>query len=284
MHDIPDRSGSSVNKGEHKVLSFFLGGEMGIKLPAIIRREVSKNKREAEPVVKFSIKIQFKEEKILQLLVLALISLLPGIFWLWYFYRKDSLNPEPLSMVIKSFLWGMVVVIPVGIIEAPFSAYISAPRNFYQLFLLSFVVVGITEELFKGGVVYLGPFQSREFEEPVDGIIYAVSAALGFAVLENLMYSVLFGREVGIIRGVLTTLAHASFSGFFGYILGLARVREGHDFVFFLKGLLVAAFFHGLYDFIVIGGLLPFSLVVLLILGFQLYLAALIESAKKLPG
>ncbi|MEC9488568.1 MAG: PrsW family intramembrane metalloprotease [Halanaerobium sp.] len=217
----------------------------------------------------------------MQLLVLTLISLLPGIFWLWYFYRQDSIKPEPFPSVIKSFLWGMIVVIPVGIIEAPFSAYIDTPSNIYQLFFLSFIIVGLTEEFFKAIVVYLGPFRGEEFDEPVDGIIYAIAAALGFAVLENLMYGILFGREVGLIRGVITTLAHASFSGFFGYFLGQARVRGGNGFSFFLKGWIVASFFHGLYDFLVIGGLAPFGLVILMVAAFQVILANLITRAKR---
>ncbi|MDP7505805.1 MAG: hypothetical protein QF774_17600 [Nitrospinota bacterium] len=63
-------------------------------------------------------------------LILAL-SFAPGVFWLWYFYKKDRIEPEPGHLVIKTYFWGMAAVVPAIILELPFSGLllilVSAP-------------------------------------------------------------------------------------------------------------------------------------------------------------
>ena len=53
----------------------------------------------------------------LRLLVIPILGLAPAIFWLWLIYRRDKYRPEPKGLVIRTFLLGIAVVIPVALIE-----------------------------------------------------------------------------------------------------------------------------------------------------------------------
>ena len=53
----------------------------------------------------------------LELLLIPVIGLAPGIFWLWLIYRRDKYRPEPKGLVIRAFLLGIVAVIPVMLVE-----------------------------------------------------------------------------------------------------------------------------------------------------------------------
>ena len=56
----------------------------------------------------------------MQLLTFPLLAIAPGIFWLWFFIRKDIYRPEPKRLIALTFFLGMVSTIPAGLIEAPF--------------------------------------------------------------------------------------------------------------------------------------------------------------------
>src|SRR5665647_3343387 len=76
-----------------------------------------------------------------ELLVLAIA---PALFILWYVYRKDCYEPEPLGMVVRAFLLGALMVIPAAVIEYPFPSDL----------ITSSVVAPIVEELLKFSVVF----------------------------------------------------------------------------------------------------------------------------------
>ena len=83
--------------------------------------------------------------------------------------------------------------------------------------------VGLVEEFFSYWAVRRVAYDHPEFNEPVDGIIYAVSCGLGFAAFENMLYASTLGLGVGMVRAVLTSLVHASFSGIVGFGMGVAK-------------------------------------------------------------
>ena len=110
-------------------------------------------------------------------LTILALGLAPGIFWLWYFYRKDKLEPEPKHLIIKTFFLGMVSAVPAIILETPFKGL-----------LLTVIAAPVIEEYLKYFVVRRTIYNHAEFDEPMDGIIYAAAAALGFASAENTLY------------------------------------------------------------------------------------------------
>jgi len=107
--------------------------------------------------------------------------------------------------------------------------------------------------------------------EPVDGIIYGVTVGLGFAALENLLYTESMGFQVGLWRAVVTCLAHATFSGWGGYFLtaGLPKIPIIQRFLISFGA---ALFWHGLYDFLIFLNTPFFTGAALFLTGILVYL------------
>lgn len=203
----------------------------------------------------------------MRFLTLIFASIVPGLLWVWFFYRQDRYDKEPVRLVLITFVAGMVAVVPAALLEAPFRDYFASPTPWFTRLLVALFVVGLGEETVKLLAVLFTAYRHRAFNEPVDGIVYAVSASLGFAALENLFYVMGFGLEVAPVRAVVTTLAHASFGGIAGLFLGLARRSWYTDWGLVLQGLLIAAGLHGIYDFIIIARL-AHPLIALVMVGF----------------
>ena len=106
-------------------------------------------------------------------------SFAPGVFWLWYFYRKDKLEPEPKKLIIKTFFVGIVLGIPATCLEILFTE---------SLIVIVFIVPCI-EEVLKYSGVRLTVYRRPEFDEPLDGIIYTAAVALGFASIRECILS-----------------------------------------------------------------------------------------------
>ncbi|HHT72670.1 MAG TPA: PrsW family intramembrane metalloprotease [Firmicutes bacterium] len=180
-----------------------------------------------------------------------LAAFLPGAFWIWYFHRRDRFDREPLPMLLKAFGCGALAVIPALAFEYPFRGFLQGELGLGAALWLSFGVVGFGEELVKLLAVYLAVYHSQHFDEPVDGIMYAVTVGMGFSVVENVLYISAFGLEIAPLRASVASLAHASFSGISGYFLGKGKFL-GSPFSHAVQGLFWAAVLHGAYDFILI--------------------------------
>lgn len=216
------------------------------------------------------------------LLLIVALSLAPAIAWVWFFYRQDRYEWEPLPLLARAFLLGMAAVIPAIVLERPFETWFVNPPNVFARLFAVFVVVGLGEELFKFFAVYVAVWRSRHLNEVVDGIVYAVTAALGFAAVENLLYTVTFGLQVAPARALVASLAHASFSGIMGFHFGWARLYAARPEKSLATGIGLAASLHGLYDYVLVAGIAPPLLAVLLIGGVYLYLSRKIQEAQQM--
>ena len=214
------------------------------------------------------------------MLVVVFASLIPGLFWLWYFNRYDVRDKEPLGRLVLCVFFGALAVIPALSWEAPFRDLLQTFNSVLVQLGLSFLVVGLGEEFFKLAATYIGVARSKHFNETMDGIIYAIATSIGFSVVENVLYISAFGLAVAPLRGTIATLAHISFSGLAGYYLGKAKFSE-RPLPIVATGLFVAAFAHGLYDFLLITHLVSPLVLVLLILGLQYLLFMAIQKAVK---
>ena len=187
-------------------------------------------------------------------LLIFFIGFLPGVFYLWYFYKKDKYEPEPVRLIIKTYFMGMLAAIPISFLEAPFA---------FSGFILIVIAAPVIEEYGKYFVVKRKIYQNVEFDEPMDGIIYAVSAALGFASIENGFYLVtahLEGEvmEVFIMRALLSVPGHALFSSMWGYALGMTKFSDKpHSKNLIRKGLGLAMLFHAGFNFLLVS--IPFA-------------------------
>jgi RsiW-degrading membrane proteinase PrsW (M82 family) len=181
-------------------------------------------------------------------LEVAAVAAAPAIFWLWYFYRRDRYEPEPKLLILRTFFLGALITIPVAFIEGilPISDLI-----------LAVLAAPIIEEVAKFLLVQQTVYHSREFDEPMDGLIYAASAALGFATLENIVYiSTVYLTSpleevlvVYALRALLSVPGHALFSSMWGYALGRAKFDPNRGSGFILAGLTLAIILHGVFNF-----------------------------------
>ena len=180
---------------------------------------------------------------------LFLLAVAPAAFWLWYFYNKDRYEPEPLSWILLVYIFGIVVTIPVAFIEGTLSIIIPE-------FFIVVLVAPIVEEAGKYLVVKKTVWESLEFDEPVDGIIYAAAAGLGFATLENVIYvfsavetSLLLALQTGLLRALISVPGHVLFSAMWGYSLGKARfIPQEQRTGVIATGLILAMAFHALFN------------------------------------
>jgi protease PrsW len=189
----------------------------------------------------------------LKVLWLSIASIGPGLLWLWYFYRQDRYEPEPLKMIFKVFLAGILLVIPAGLLEQIWRGQImsSVQNAQWPSFLaMAFLVIAPIEEGLKTGFLWWLVRRSKELNEPVDGVIYGITLGLGFASLENFLWASTFGYGVAALRAVVTTLAHASFTGWVGYFIGQSKLQPEKNRFGIWPGFLLALAGHGLYDFL----------------------------------
>ncbi|MBF8299208.1 MAG: putative protease [Dehalococcoidia bacterium] len=183
------------------------------------------------------------------------LALAPGLFWLWFYVRKNSYRPEPRRLLAITFGLGMLSTLPAGIIEQVFigDSLDDTHITLGAVALNMLFIVGPVEEVSKFLAVRLYAYRSGYFEEPMDGLVYSAAASLGFASLENFVYILGYGPEVMLARGPLSTLAHLVFGSFWGYALGWSRGRGGGSFVVVI-GLAAAAAVHGFFNVSVFSG------------------------------
>jgi RsiW-degrading membrane proteinase PrsW (M82 family) len=179
-------------------------------------------------------------------------STLVALFWLRRFRRMDKYEKEPERLIYVTFGAGALAIVPSAILESFVDvSNLSGSPLLPHLFLV-FLWVGIVEEFFKYLAVRLTVYRSNQFNEVMDGMIYMISAALGFAAAENVGYILGFGFFVGVLRAILSYLGHVSFSAVLGYYLGKAKI-EGKGNLLWV-GFIWAICLHWLYDaFFVIG-------------------------------
>lgn len=185
------------------------------------------------------------------------VPVLLSLAWLVFVRRFDRAHPEPMWLVGSTFLLGAIAVVPAGLAEAGFaraSPWLDPSLVTFggQLFAfpLSFavftVVVGLSEEGAKRVAAQLA-VRRREFDEPVDGIVYGIVASLGFAAAENVRYFAI-GRLTAplvIARCFMSVPAHMFFGALWGYALG-AKLVDPRTRTW--AWLFAAAACHGLFD------------------------------------
>jgi protease PrsW len=180
-----------------------------------------------------------------------LMSLVPALLWLGFFYRLDRLEPEPKSKLFGVFALGALATAAVayplleGFFEVDQWLYSSTGTQFIG----GILVVGFIQAAVVYLVVRYGIYTDPEFDERVDGVIYAVAAGLGMATVINFFYVMEHGGVdlgIGSIQMVVTALAHASFAGILGYFLGQARF-ERTPIYYLPAGLALVATLNGVF-------------------------------------
>ncbi len=184
---------------------------------------------------------------------LLFISLGPVLIIAFYIYSRDKYEKEPLSVLLKALFAGVVIVLPVVLIEKLLDSFSVETEGLSSAAYTAFIVAGFTEEGMKFLAFYFFFWNNRNFNEKFDGIVYAVYIALGFAGIENILYVFTGGYGVGIVRALTAVPAHALFGVVMGFYFGLARFNPRRKPIYLILAFLLPFLFHGLYDFMLMG-------------------------------
>ncbi len=194
------------------------------------------------------------------------LGILPSFFWLWLYLKKD-IHPEPKKMIVLVFVSGALIAFPAALFEIAFkfllikTGFSISPFLFFAIYYL--VGVGLVEELLKCFAVERNALHSSAFDEPVDAMIYMITAALGFAAIENILVllpEINISSIVSLRDAVITisfrffgaTLLHALCSAVVGYYLALGILNPRKRIFLIVFGIVVASILHGIFDILII--------------------------------
>lgn len=189
-----------------------------------------------------------------KVLGLALLGgIIPSLIWLWFWVKEDSERPEPKGLIAGIFFIGMLSVIFVIPIQKFIQANISS--HTYQI-----IWWAAAEEVIKYILIIIFFYKTDRIDEPIDWPVFLITAALGFAALENAMFLLkpisLDQTTVGLLTGQLrflgSTLLHAVSAGITGVALGLSCNMGKYAKRFYLVvGLLLAIALHSTFNFFI---------------------------------
>lgn len=181
---------------------------------------------------------------------LLALALAPGIAIGIYIYLKDKHEREPLSLLFISFLFGVLSTAVTLFISLPLEyILVFNEENVVHQFGNAFFKVALVEEFSKFIFIRFILYNNKNFNEPFDGIVYSCMVGMGFATLENILYVFQYGAPTGFLRMFTAVPAHATFAVLMGYYLGKAKFTHRKEIYYSFVALLVAAAFHGAYDY-----------------------------------
>ena len=217
------------------------------------------------------------------MIIVLLISILPTIIIANLIYKSDIKEKEPKKELVKSFLLGIVSVIITLAISFIFNIIdISFTEiNYFNLMFYTFICVALVEEFSKWIVGFLFLKNNKNFDYTFDGIVYFTFIALGFATVDNILYTISGGLLIAIIRAIATVPGHAFFGIFSGYYYSLYRKEKEKNNKtlankYLLYSLLIPIAYHGFFDFCLFTQNISFLII------FLVFLVALYDKAIKL--
>jgi RsiW-degrading membrane proteinase PrsW (M82 family) len=188
-------------------------------------------------------------------IVLAFLGgIIPSAIWLWFWLKESRKRSEPLSLIIFCFVLGMISVIFV----LPIERLIQNNVNSIDAQIIGWATV---EEIIKYLIVLVIISKSKYLNRPIDWAICMITAALGFAAMENTLFLIepisLGQTVVGLLtdqlRFVGSTLLHAVSSGIIGIMLGLSFYSDKiNKKIYLIMGILSAIFLHSVFNLFII--------------------------------
>lgn len=184
---------------------------------------------------------------------------MPSVIWLMFYFKEDC-HPEPKSLLTKVFLMG-IIISPIAVLFQLLLVKCGGVFNLKTLCLPTgifmanspefFLWSALVEEFIKFYAIKIMILNNPEFDEPIDAMIYMITAALGFAAIENTLIvfqthpdGIALTINTLILRFIGATLLHALSSALLGYFLGVSWFFQHHRKKLIFIGILVATFFH----------------------------------------
>lgn len=197
--------------------------------------------------------------------MLLLLAIFPPLFIIYKIYILDKYEKEPLKEIIITFILGCLTVVPVLIISPLINNLLAIPYTVVDFLgsglivdvelktlIYTFIGIALVEEYFKFLVLTKYSYSRECFNEPMDGIVYAVIASMGFALIENIIYVYKYSDQsffVAIMRMFSAIPAHALMGIIMGYYIGKAKFDIDNRKTLIFKGLFGAILLHGAYDY-----------------------------------
>jgi RsiW-degrading membrane proteinase PrsW (M82 family) len=173
---------------------------------------------------------------------LFVLAVAPGCYLLWHFHHADKYKSESPGLLAGTFVLGGLFALVAAFVEP------AEPQDAGVLvtFLYFWFGVALIEELTKFAAVRVLAYRSAQFDEAMDGVIFGITAALGFASVENVFYVLKFGGAVALFRAFVSVPGHAFYGAIMGYSLGEAKVRKMPQLA--VGGLALAITLHAVFD------------------------------------
>jgi len=219
------------------------------------------------------------------------VGLLPALVWLWFWLHEDRKHPEPRSTLAFTFTTGMAMIFLAIPLEAFF--YNATATPFWR-----FIAWASVEEVLKFAAAYIAAFHTRQYDEPIDAVIYMMCAALGFAALENTLFilnsanSAISSIGTGVLSTVFLTnlrfiganLLHIVASSTIGIAMALSFYKSRKEKILWtLGGIVLAIILHTVFNLFIIDGSGASIFIVFLIVWLTMIVFALVfEKIKKI--
>ena len=182
------------------------------------------------------------------------LAVLPAFILIYYTYQQDKLQREPFKNLVKAFFYGCLSVFASLLISVPLMSIGAFPpeiHSFTDALRTAFLGAAIPEETAKLFCLWLFLRKCRDFDERMDGIVYAVCVGMGFAAFENIEYLFAAGSNwvtTGLGRSITAIPGHFGFAVIMGYYYSLNHFdRYRAPKAGFLMWLL-PVLAHGTYD------------------------------------
>lgn len=180
----------------------------------------------------------------------------PALAWIVYFYYKDRFKPEPWRNLGLAYLFGLIAALAcvfffklLTYLRIPDDPSVLMEAHGWPFLIYSIAITGLVEEFFKFLPFLLFVLRLKDFDEIIDGIVYASVIALGFASYENARYLAYMEGFALFGRAIASPLTHTIFSSIWGYAVGTAHMRRRSIAIASIRGLAIAAIVHGLFNF-----------------------------------
>ena len=215
-----------------------------------------------------------------------LLTILPPLIILFYFIFSDRFR-EPNAMIIKTFFLGIAITIPAGYLNTFILDTFGNDTALREAFLSGFVGGGPVEEILKYLVLYYFILREKEFNEPMDGIVYGVTASLGFATLENIDYvfnidwgGVVTPEDIAFYRSFSAIPLHGLCGVIMGFNFGKYVFTSNQKYLYF--SILIPILIHGSYNFLVSFPHYYYLGVLIIALIFSIFLYKNVKDSQKL--
>lgn len=221
-------------------------------------------------------------------ILMIILGIIPGLAWLIFYLKEDSKHPEPKKLIFYTFIAGALVTVFVLQLQILVNDWVTG-QGISTYSLISFVFLGAIEEIFKFIAVYVVVSLRKEFDEPIDAMVYMVVAALGFATVENIA-SIIQSNSLSIaspgpletsaLRFVGATLLHSLTSGVIGYYWGRAIAKKGTRWTAIGWGLALATLLHAVFNYLIIKSE-PVALPLIFLVFLGLFILSDFEKLKR---